>query len=197
MYRKEDFLGALRLETVEHELATSEKKVVGDFIETLAGLYCDGLRGVDFAVLPAGDFADFLNKHQNRLERIDLRIVADAPTGSTRRERFVERLEDFVLNYLDEVNLPYTQISGMSWHSAQLSHDEESTDLVQVDSDGSHSICFEVDSEPTSRRRPIGIVINNSRERDLESHLVWEKKYRQRSPMILLNSRSPRNRIKF
>lgn len=197
-YRKEDYLGALRLEKVDHALVDSEKKVISDFIETLAASYCDGLRGVEYALLPAGDFADFLNNHRSNPERLDFRIAADAPTGSTMRGLFVERLEQFVKNYLDRANLPNIQKSGMTWHSSQqLLHNEEPADLVQTGLNGSHSICFEVDADPASRRRPIGIVINNIRARALNDHLKWEKDYRQRSPMLFFDSNFPRKRIRL
>jgi hypothetical protein len=148
--------------------------------------------------LPAGDFADFLNNHRGRPERIDLRIVPDAPAGSTMRELFVERLEQFVKNYLDEANLPYIQKSGIRWHSPQqLLRDEVPADLVQGGLDGFHSICFEVESDPASRRRPIGIVINNIRDRAVDDHLKWEKEYRQRSPLVLLDSKSSGKRLRL
>lgn len=198
MTRIEGSPGNLNEELVRQALGKAEKKVLGDFIESLAASYCDGLRGVDFAVLPAGDFADFLNRHRGKPERIDLRVIPGAPTGSARRELFVSRLEQYVKEHLDEASLSYTQKSGMRWHTVQQSHAEESTGgLIKVESDGAHSICFEVDKDSVLRRRPIGIVIGNIRDRALDDHLKWEKAYRQRSPMILLDSRSVRKRIKF
>ncbi len=197
MYRKEDYLGSLRLETVKHALVDSEKKVIGDFIELLLESRYNGLRGVEYMVLPAGDFADFLNMHRGKPERIDLRVVADALSGSTMQKLFVERLEDFVNNYLNGADLPYTQRSGTRWHSARLSHDEESAGLIKIPSDGFHNICFELDADPTSRRRTVGIVTNNFGDRSLDDHLKYEKIYRQRSPMIFFDSKSPRKRIVF
>ncbi len=197
MHRKEDLLGSLRIETIGETFSGSEKGAVGNLTEALAASYCDGLRGVDFAVLPAGDLADFLNNHRGKPERIDLRIVPDAPSGSTIRELFVGRLEQFVRGHLDEANLPYIQKSGIRWHSVLQSYCGDSTDLIQVDSDDAHGVCFEVDGDSVLKRRPIGIVISNVRDRALEDQLKWEKEYRQRTQMILLDSRSIRQRIKF